>query len=267
MLKLPKLNHVPSIYGRMPDQLRRPATPTAVWRKAVGAFISEQFLIILHENVLSGEEGESFSRLNAGHHPSKNDLAMRPLLTGKIDALILHQSEELGQLIQESEVARERMLQWMNIPNGSALRLEWGKRAAMADRLWQGRRRPRISDNPDEHATKTKMVEQLQRLADLLHDSDLRKQNSLDARIEAVRHEIESIIRRESKNLWLLSDPINLALWMSFFREHELEVNELLKPRPSVAKLYDTWRAYCIPQDLVSSEKMRQLISLSARRA
>jgi len=266
MLKLPKVSPAPSIYSVMPDRLRRNANPDDAWRKEVGDFIGEQFLMILANYVWSAEEVQAAERLHSDR-ASADDLALRPRLTAKLDALILRESEELGwSLIRNSGVIMQRVDSWDNMHGGAALFTEWGKRLAIATRIRHGQKRPRISDNLIEYKSKLKTVAELQRVAAKLRALDLDDRlPTRDAQVKAIISAIGSIIQRDSRKLSQLADPFNLKLWMDFFQANEDAVFELLAKSPRLSHLYDRWRAWYTRG--VSPEKMRVLISLSGRTA
>jgi|ERR1700733_3153665 len=269
MLKLAKLGPVDSIYSLMPSHLRATTNPDEEWFREVAVFVEEQFSRILLAQVWNDEEQRAYARLDSGTG-SQSDLAMRPLIELKIDTYILDQTEELGALIRESLTVKQRILVWMQTPSKRAWLVEFQKREIRASDVWQGRKRPRIENNPLEHKSKAETVAELQSLAAMLHTRDLLRTpgtlRSRRAQIEAVTREIESIIRAESEKLYLLAAPENLKLWMDFFRavENEHFVFDLLE-RPNLPQLYNAWRASYLPG--ISPEKGRSLISLSARRA
>jgi hypothetical protein len=182
--------------------------------------------------------------------------------------LILRQTEELGSLIRESIPVKQRILIWTQTPDKREWLVEFQKREIRASDVWQGRKRPRIENNPREYESKAEMLIELQSLAAILHTRDLLDEpgapQTRPSQVEAVIREIESIVK--AKSLRLLADPVNLKLWTDFFRaaENEHWLFDLLE-RPNLPQLYDEWRAWYIPG--VSPPKTRSLISQSARRA
>jgi hypothetical protein len=232
-----------------------------------GQFITVQFLRILSDEVWSDEERRAFARLEAGG-TSQRDLAIRPRLMKKTDALILYQTENgLGLAILNSAFVLGWVNQWETNerPDGAALLAEWGKRLGVNTLIHHGKKRVRIENNPAEYSGKRKTVDQLKSLAAMLRADDLIGGLGREERLTAV----ESVIRKHGDKFDLLADAENLSRWMAFFQSGnssgiKTALDRLLDPRPPIATLYNEWRSSFTPG--ISPEKMQSLISLSAPR-